>query len=46
MAKGKTLLSENVECLAQEVQTALLKLLKTGLINKTSQSLGCHWMSG
>ncbi|QZN95237.1 dihydroxyacetone kinase operon transcriptional regulator DhaR [Symbiopectobacterium purcellii] len=39
LAKGGTLLLENVEYLTQEVQTALLQLLKTGLLNKANQTL-------
>lgn len=39
LAKGGTLLLENVEYLTHEVQTALLQLLKTGLLNKANQML-------
>ncbi|MEG3128159.1 dihydroxyacetone kinase operon transcriptional regulator DhaR [Pantoea cypripedii] len=39
LAKGGTLLLENVEYLTAEVQTALLQLLKTGLLSKTNQLL-------
>lgn len=39
LAKGGTLLLENVEYLTNEVQTALLQLLKTGLLNKANQTL-------
>lgn len=39
LAKGGTLLLENVEYLTNDVQTALLQLLKTGLLNKANQTL-------
>lgn len=39
LAKGGTLLLENVEYLTTEVQTALLQLLKTGLLSKANQLL-------
>ncbi|MEC5320292.1 dihydroxyacetone kinase operon transcriptional regulator DhaR [Brenneria populi subsp. brevivirga] len=39
LAKGGTLLLENVEYLTNEVQTVLLQLLKTGLLHKSNQTL-------